>query len=123
MNLGILATPIIFQSDKNVIETIKTNVLSENFISQTNLSIIKEAMHQTVTDGSARLLNDLSVKVGAKTGTAEVVGQRNTNAWATAFAPFDNPQVVIAVLVENAGEGSQMAIPIIKEVLLKYFNK
>src|SRR3989339_414494 len=113
----------IIDSDKNVIETIKTNVLSENFISQTNLSIIKEAMRQTVTDGSARLLNDLSVKVGAKTGTAEVVGQRNTNAWATAFAPFDNPQVVIAVLVENAGEGSQMAIPIIKEVLLKYFNK
>ncbi len=112
----------IIDSDKNVIETIKSNVLSEDFISQANLAIIKDAMRQTVTAGSARLLNDLSIAVGAKTGTAEVVGQRNTNAWATAFAPFDDPQIVIAVLVENAGEGSQVAIPILKEVLEKYFN-
>jgi len=112
----------IIDSDKNVIETIKSEVLSKDFISQTNLSIIKEGMRQTVTVGSARLLSDLSVAVGAKTGTAEVVGQRNPNAWATAFAPFDDPQIVIAVLVENAGEGSQVAVPIIREVLEKYFN-
>lgn len=113
----------IIDSDKNVIETIKPTVLSQDFISQANLSIIKDAMRQTVTTGSARLLNDLPVAVGAKTGTAEVAGQSNYNAWATAFAPFDDPQVVFAVLVENAGEGSQVAIPILKEVLAKYFNK
>jgi len=113
----------IIDSDKNVIETIKPMVLSKDFISQANLSIIKEGMRQTVTVGSARLLNDLPVPMGAKTGTAEVVGQRNTNAWATVFAPFDDPQIVIAVLVENAGEGSQVAVPIIKEVLEKYFNR
>ena len=112
----------IIDSDKNVIETAKTNVLSEGFISQANLSIVKDAMRQTVTAGSARLLNDLPVAVGAKTGTAEVVGQSNTNAWATAFAPFDDPQIVFAVLVENAGEGSQVAIPILKEVLAEYFK-
>jgi len=112
----------IIDSDKNVIETIQPEVLSRDFISQTNLSIIKDAMRQTVTTGSARLLNDLPVAVGAKTGTAEVAGQSNYNAWATAFAPFDDPKVVFAVLVENAGEGSQVAIPILKEVLVKYFT-
>jgi len=112
----------IIDSDKNVIETIKPAVLSKDFISQANLSVIKDAMRQTVTAGSARLLNDLSIAVGAKTGTAEVVGQKNTNAWATAFAPFDDPQIVVVVLIENAGEGSQVAVPIIREVLEKYFN-
>jgi len=112
----------IMDSNKNVIETIETKVLSEGFIDQANLLIIKEAMRQTVTDGSARLLNDLPVAVGAKTGTAEVVGQKNPNAWATVFVPFDDPQMVIAVLVENAGEGSQVAIPIIKEVLQNYYK-
>jgi len=112
----------IIDSDKNVIETIETEVLSEGFIDQANLLIIKEAMRQTVTDGSARLLNDLPVAVGAKTGTAEVFGQKNPNAWATVFVPFDDPQMVIVVLVENAGEGSQVAIPIIKEVLQNYYK-
>jgi penicillin-binding protein 2 len=80
-------------------------------------------MRQTVTSGSAHLLNDLSVQAAAKTGTAEVAGQENPNAWASVFAPYEDPELVIVVLVENAGEGSAVSIPIAKEALENYFNK
>ncbi len=112
----------IIDSDKNVIKTIEPKVLQQGFIDQVNLDVIKKAMRQTVTDGSARLLNDLPVAVGAKTGTAQLAGDSNPNAWGVVFAPYDNPQMVLVVLVENAGEGSQVAMPVIKEVLQEYFK-
>ena len=113
----------IIDSSKNVIDTIEPKVLQQGFIDQANLDVIKKAMRQTVTDGSARLLNDLPVAVGAKTGTAQVAGDNNPNAWGVVFAPYDNPQMVIVVLVESAGEGSQVAMPVIKETLEEYYNK
>lgn len=113
----------IVDSDKNIVKTIEPKVLQENFIEPSYLEIIKKGMRQAVTVGSAPLLNDLKTAVGAKTGTAQVAGQRNPNAWVTVFAPYDNPQVVLVILIENAGEGSQVAVPIAREVLEKYFNK
>lgn len=112
----------IIDSDKNVIKTIESKIIQQGFIDEANLAIIKKAMRQTVTDGSALLLNNLPLAVGAKTGTAQVAGQVNPNAWATVFAPYDNPQMVIVVLVENAGEGSQIAIPVINETLKEYYK-
>ncbi|HRY52615.1 MAG TPA: penicillin-binding protein 2 [Candidatus Portnoybacteria bacterium] len=113
----------IIDSDKNVIKTNESKIIQQGFIDEANLAIIKKAMRQTVTDGSALLLNNLPFATGAKTGTAQVAGQANPNAWATVFAPYDNPQMVIVVLVENAGEGSQIAIPVINETLKEYYNK
>jgi len=112
----------IIDSDKNVIETIKPKVLQSSFINEENLAVIKEGMRQTVTSGSALLLNNLSVAAGAKTGTAQVAGARSPNAWGVAFAPYDNPKLVLVVLAENAGEGSQVAIPVIYEALQNYFK-
>ena len=110
----------IIDSDKNVISAIEPKILWQNFIDQVNLDVIKKAMRQTVTEGTARILNDLPVAVGAKTGTAQVAGDNNPNAWGVVFAPYDNPQMVIVVLVESAGEGSQVAMPVIKETLQEY---
>ena len=69
------------------------------------------------------MLNDLPVAVGAKTGTAQVAGDNNPNAWGVVFAPYDNPQMVVVVLVESAGEGSQVAMPVIKETLEEYYKQ
>ncbi len=112
----------IVDSDKNIIKIIEPKVLIQGFIDEKNLDIIKEGMRQTVTDGSARLLNDLTVTLGAKTGTAQVAGQSQPNAWVTVFAPFDKPEIVLVVLVENSGEGSQVAAPVARAVLEEYFN-
>lgn len=112
----------IVDSDKNIITNLQPRILGENSIEENNLQVIKEGMRQTVTSGSALLLNGLSVETGAKTGTAQVAGQDNSNAWAAVFAPFQDPSLVIVVLAENGGEGSAVAIPVVKKTLEEYFK-
>ena len=64
------------------------------------------------------------VKLGCKTGTAEIGGKETKpHAWITVFAPFYNPEVVVTVLVENGGEGSSVAGPIARDILKDYFEK
>jgi penicillin-binding protein 2 len=77
------------------------------------------------------------VQVAGKTGTAQVVrmpvnfkkGDTNRmpikfrdHAWFVAYAPFEDPQIAIAVLVEHGGFGASAAAPIAKKVIEKYFN-
>lgn len=61
-------------------------------------------------------------RVACKTGTAETGDGKTTHAWFTAFAPADNPEIVLTVLVERGGEGSSVAAPIAKEILKEYFS-
>jgi penicillin-binding protein 2 len=57
-----------------------------------------------------------------KTGTAQSPGEDTLpHAWFTAYAPADNPEVVVTVMVENAGEGSAIAAPIARDILDYYF--
>lgn len=63
------------------------------------------------------------LEVGCKTGTAESQEGKDPHAWFTAFAPFENPEILVTVLVENGGQGSDTAAPIAREVLRKYFEK
>lgn len=64
------------------------------------------------------------IEVGCKTGTAE--SQSTTtkpHAWFTVFAPYENPEVVLTVLVENGGQGSDVAGSIAKDILKDYFER
>jgi penicillin-binding protein 2 len=64
------------------------------------------------------------IEVGCKTGTAEVHDQSSApHAWFTVFAPYDNPEVEFTVLVEEAGQGSDIAAPIAKEIMKLYFDR
>jgi penicillin-binding protein 2 len=62
--------------------------------------------------------------IGCKTGTAEYMtseGKMRTHGWLTAFAPADNPQISVTVLMEGGGEGSNVATPVVRKILAKYF--
>lgn len=63
----------------------------------------------------------LNIGVCAKTGTAQATGDVPPHAWFAAYAPRDNPQVAIAVIVENSNDGSAIAAPIVCRVLEYYF--
>lgn len=71
--------------------------------------------------GTAHLLADLPISVAAKTGSAQV-GRGKTNAFFAGYAPVDNPQLLILVLIENAREGSLNAVPVAREVFLWYYE-
>lgn len=113
----------IIDSDKNSIKIFEPNLIRENFINKEHLSVIREGMREAVTSGSARLLADLPIKAAGKTGTAQMSGQERPNAWFVSFAPYSDPEIVLVVMVENAGEGSSVSAPIAKEVLKWYFNR
>ena len=59
--------------------------------------------------------------VCGKTGTAQATGDVPPHAWFAAYAPQQDPQVAIVVMVENAGEGSAVAAPLVKDILEYYF--
>lgn len=104
------------------------------FVSEQNLQIIREGMRQAVTVGTAQKANLPYVEVAGKTGTAEycddiarplglcVPGNWPAHAWFGAFAPFENPEIVIIGFVYNGIEGSRFALPVVVEVMEEYFR-
>lgn len=93
-------------------------------ISNQTVQIITNGMIAACSSGgTAYPLFSLRPQVACKTGTAEFGDPlNNTHAWLTAFAPADNPKIVVTVLVEGAGEGSAVAAPIARKVLDEYYK-
>jgi penicillin-binding protein 2 len=74
------------------------------------------------TYGRSYLLHDLPFTSAAKTGSAQIANNTKTNALFVGYAPFENPQIAIEVLIENAVTGSLNAVPIAKDVLNWYYQ-
>ncbi len=71
-------------------------------VDQTKMQVIQEGMRMAVTSGTATALNLSSVKVAAKSGTAQVgLGNTNTNSWIIGFFPYENPKYSFAILMEK----------------------
>lgn len=81
-------------------------------------STIREGMRLTVTEGTARSLSTLPLPVAGKTGTAQfgtlTDGSYPTHSWFTGFAPSENPELAVVVLVEGGGESTDAAVPVAK---------
>jgi len=133
-NGGVLYQPQAVQKivdtsagSMQVIKEIKPQILRENFIDQTNLQIVREGMRQAVTGinsshASAISLNSLPVSAAAKTGTAEL-GNDYYHNWVTVFAPYDNPQIVLSIVIEDVREFRVAALPVVKAILEWYFAR
>jgi peptidoglycan glycosyltransferase len=62
------------------------------------------------------------VTTAGKSGTAELGGTGEPHSWFIGFAPAEDPQIVIAVLVEQAGRGGEVAAPIAGDLMTRYLN-
>jgi penicillin-binding protein 2 len=87
-----------------------------------SLSVVKQGMRQTVTSGSARSLAALPFSVAGKTGTAQASGNERFHSWFTGFASYEDPEIAIAVLVEEGGESTEAAVPLARELLYWWFT-
>ncbi len=111
---------------------ISAEALSPLALEPTHVEVIRKALYGVTQEGtSTRVFLGAGYKSGGKTGTAQAVGIRQNEKYNkdrmadylrdhslyTAFAPVDNPQVALAVVVENAGFGSEAAAPIARRVL------
>ena len=112
----------ILSSDDKLIREVDTEPVRRNFIDPYNIEIVRQGLRQAVTSGSARRLQSVGVEMAGKTGTAQWSSKNKPHAWFTGFAPYDDPELVITILIEEGGEGSETAVPIAEEFLQWYFG-
>ena len=99
------------------------NNKTENLkISKENLKVVLEGMRSVTGDagGTAHtIFKNFNIEVGGKTGSAEAGSK--VNAWFAGFAPYDNPEICVVVMVENGGHGYYTA-EVAKEIIAEYFG-
>jgi len=119
-----------------VVREFTSKVIRQLPIAPEYLALVRQGMRQVVAgaSGTARFARlPTEVAVAGKTGTAEFAGpltqdgNQPTHAWFTAFAPYENPEIALVVLVDGQGvgqviEGSAVAAPIAAEILRAYFH-
>ena len=102
---------------------------------------VKENIFNTVREFGASVVEDQrgtgrragikGVRIGGKTGTAQVSKRGNESlgeafkdhAWFVAYAPVEKPQIAMAVIVENSGHGGEFSAPIAREIMAEFFRK
>jgi len=106
----------------SILETYQPRVLSTVDIEPENLEAVKAGMLMLTTEGSVRkYFTGLPFQVGAKTGSAQVSANTESNAVFVCFAPYDDPEVAMAIVVEHGGSGGELAA-IASDVLSYYFS-
>lgn len=115
----------VLDPDGRVVQPFQRRALSTIEVSQQHLQIIREGMHQTVTNGTAGVMRTSGLDSAGKTGTAEytardpITGYGKTHAWYVGYAPYNNPEIAFIVFHQSGG-GSQDAAPAAAEFLKAY---
>ena len=97
---------------------------SDISISETNYQAIKEGMRGVTSDGSGTAYSyfrDFDIEIGGKTGSATTDLNGNANAWFVGFAPYDDPEIAVAVFVKDGQHGSYTA-PTAREIFAQYLG-
>ena len=105
------------------------NAQEENLnINQNNLNAVLQGMKSVTSDtsGTAYIrFRDFNIEVGGKTGSAEAgkdaYNRDIVHAWFVGFAPYDNPEIAIVVMVENGGHGNYTA-EAVRDIMAEYFG-
>ncbi len=126
-NGGTMYKPYIVKTitdqNKNNVASFDKKELTRLPFKQQNINEVKNDMEETVLSGTAQVLKDVPVRIGAKTGTAEVIKGSRVNSLITAFAPFENPEITITVLVEESSRDQGIAVRIAHNLLKWYFTE
>ncbi|MBI5467206.1 MAG: penicillin-binding protein 2 [Candidatus Kerfeldbacteria bacterium] len=126
-NGGTLYQPYLVQEilspENTSIKKISPHVLNASVAPASALATVRAGMRQGVLAGSSRQLQSLPVPAAGKTGTAQFGNQGKTHAWYSVFAPYEHPQIVLAIIVEAGGEGNVAAEPVAKDILQWYFTR
>ncbi|MDP6624836.1 MAG: penicillin-binding protein 2 [Nitrospinota bacterium] len=142
-NGGTLWKPYVLKkivtNDGTPVKTTSPQILKELPISKEHLDIIKKALSGVVLEkgGTGYRARIPGIKVSGKTGTSQVIRMKSDeeeekeeevpyqfrdHAWFVAFAPAENPQIAISVIIEHGGHGGSTSAPIAREIIKKYFE-
>jgi len=125
-NKGMLMKPYVVSKVKNSVgNVIKTFEASsyKRLLTEEEAMALSNLMNSVVTDGTASRLNGLAYTAAGKTGSAEYgTIKGDSHAWFTGYAPVDNPEICVTIIIEGAGAGGDYAVPIAKRIFDAYFG-
>ena len=108
--------------DGSTVKEFKPELLSTLEVSPSVLKLVQDGLHDVTKYGTARsAFQGFPIDIAGKTGTAENSHGRD-HGWFVAYGPFENPSIVVAVIVEQGGFGSQSAVPIGRKILEAAFK-
>jgi penicillin-binding protein 2 len=142
-NDGVSYKPLIVRkietADRKVVYENKPQIERKLPASKETLAIVKRALWRVVNGkrGTARVAKLKGIEIIGKTGTAQVVGRRKNeisrnierpahlkaHAWFVAFAPADDPQIAVSVMIEHGEHGSSAASPIAREIIKSHLTR
>ena len=112
----------IVSPDGKTVKTFEPELLSELTVGQNIISLVQQGLHDVTKVGTAAsTFVGFPIDIAGKTGTAENPHGKD-HGWFVAYGPFNNPSVVVAVVVEQGGYGSQSAVPIGRKILEAAFH-
>ncbi|MCG3209690.1 MAG: hypothetical protein FOGNACKC_03317 [Anaerolineae bacterium] len=127
-NRGTLYKPQLIQRIANPANTEQVSqpqIVGQLPVSPENLAVIRTGLERVVSGprGTARkAFAGAPFTAAGKTGTAES-GQEQPHAWFAGYCPAESPEIAIAVILEHAGEGSQAAAPLFRQMAEAYFDR
>lgn len=117
-NMGVTYIPHILKDDENY----KTPAIDID-IDEDKMKVIYEGMRMAVTEGTCMALNIPSVKVAAKSGTAQVgLGNTNTNSWIIGFFPYENPRYAFSLVMERGPKAASGNATYVMSQVIEYMN-
>ncbi len=125
-NKGVLMKPYLVDYVKNNENAIVKQFHPDTYkklMSEEEAAALNGLMQEVVTSGTGTKLSGLSYTAAGKTGSAEYNSDKSqSHAWFTGFAPAENPEVCVTVIIEGAGSGGDFAVPIAKRIFNEYFG-
>lgn len=123
-NGGELMKPYLIDSVKNSDgETIKTTEPEKykRLMSVNEANLMGKLMKKVVEEGTASALNGRGYTAAGKTGSAEFDENGSSHSWFVGYSNVDDPDLVVAIIVENGGTGSESAVPIAGQLFDAYY--
>ena len=125
-NDGILMKPYLVDRVENYNGNILKQFTPEPYgslMSKEEAEILTSLMTEVVESGTATKLKGLSYTAAGKTGSAEYNGDKSdSHAWFTGFAPVEDPQICVTIIIEGAGSGGDYAVPIARRIFSAYLD-
>ena len=130
----------IFTNSGEVVESMEPEIVSKAEVSEATLKAVKIGMNQVVNEekGTAWWYRGRGIRMAGKTGTAQVISMSSKELFSkceekpyksrhhglfAAFAPYENPRIAVAVVVEHGCHGSSAAAPVARDIITTYMKK
>lgn len=123
-NDGVLQHPYVVDRVENANGALIKRFSSHGttkMMSEQEAYILQGLMREVVETGTGTKLLDQPYTAAGKTGSAEYNSERDSHAWFTGFAPVEDPQICVTVIIEGAGSGGDYAVPMARRVFDAYF--